>query len=367
MIRSYKYKLRMNQAFRGACERTLDSCRDLYNAALQQRIAAYKLGRPIGFLDQARQLTEARDLPEVRAILRSFQIATLKRLDSAYQEFFDRVKSRKQKAGFPRFKGHARYESFSTLDAREFRLRGDRLTVQKLGSCRVRLSRPLLGRPKALVIRRSFDGWYAIITCDAVEPKTLPVTGANVGVDVGLASFAVLSNGDSVDNPRYFRNGEQMLANAQRKLARKKRGSNSRKPARRLVARAHAKIRRQRAWFHWQQARAIVSRFDLIAVEKLNVKGLTQSTLAKSIHDVGWTSFINKLLVKAEEAGRTVVKVSARFTSQDCSGCGKRKKKDLSERWHECECGVSLSRDHNAAINILARAGPALALSGANH
>lgn len=367
MIRSYKYKLRMNGAFLASCNHALDCCRDLYNAALSQRIGHFKQGKRIGFVEQSRELTHARELPEVGSVLRSFQDNVLKRLDRAYQSFFRRAKHDGGNAGFPRFKGRDRYDSFDTTDAREFRLEGDKLIVQKLGSCRVRLSRPLQGRPKTLIIRREIDGWYAVIGCDGIEPRPLPMTGASVGIDIGLESFATLSDGTKIENPRYFRRSETRVARTQQKLSRKEPGSRSRERARRVAAKVHAKIRRQREWFHRQQARAIVSRFDLIAVENLNVKGLVKSTLAKSIHDAAWSSFIDKLACKAEEAGRKLVKVPARFTSQDCSGCGLREKKTLAERWHSCECGVSLSRDHNAAINILARAGPALALSGADH
>lgn len=360
MRRSYKYKLRLNRRFRVACEQTLESCRQVYNAALEQRVTAHKAGRRTRYLEQCRQLTQARELPEVGAIARTFQANALKRLDTAYDGFFRRIKTHKGKAGFPRFKGYDRYDSFNTIDARAFRLDADKLTAFGLGSCRVRLSRSLAGRPKTLTIRREADGWYAVIGCDNVEPRVLPQVQQSVGVDVGLESFATLSTGKTISNPRFFQKGAERLANAQQRLALKTRGSQSRKRARRLVAKAHAKIQRQRDWFHWQQARALVFRYDLIAVEDLNVKGMAQGNLAKSIHDAGWALFITKLLVKAEEAAREVVKVSARFTSQDCSGCGKRQKKELSERWHSCECGVSLSRDHNAAINILARAGPSL-------
>lgn len=360
MVRSYKYKLRMNKAFFESCQRTLDCCRDLYNAALSQRVTRFKQGRIISFAEQCRQLTEAREIPEVGAVLRGFQSNTLKRLHRAYAAFFRRLKSKEGKAGFPRFKGYERYDSFNTMDTREFRLEGDKLTVQKLGSCRVRLSRPLAGTPRTLTIKREFDGWYVIIGCDGVEPSPLPKSNIAIGVDVGLTNFATLSNGEEINNPRYFRSGESGLARAQRRLALKRKGSESRKRAKRAAAKSHAKIQRQRDWFHWQQARALVSRFDLIAVENLNVKGLAKSNLAKSIYDVGWASFINKLACKAEEAGRKLVKVTARFTSQDCSRCGKRQKLDLSERWYSCPCGAELSRDHNAAINILGRAVPDL-------
>src|SRR5688572_9555452 len=173
MRKAYKYKLRLNAKFTAECERTLESCRFGYNSALSQRISYYRQGSSIGFLEQARQLTEARELPEARAVLRSFQTNTLKQLDRAYQAFFRRLKGGNGKPGLPRFKGYERFDSFSTLNARAFRIEGDRLTVHKLGSCRVRLSRPLEGIPKTLTMRREADGWYVVIVCD-VDARPLP-------------------------------------------------------------------------------------------------------------------------------------------------------------------------------------------------
>lgn len=309
------------------------------------------------WVEQSRELTQARELPEVGAVLRSFQAQTLKKLDRAYKAFFRRVKT-KQTAGFPRFKGYDRYVSFATEDVREFRLEGDKLIVQKLGSARLHLSRPLGGKAKKLVIKREHDGWYVTFSCEIPQPESLPVIGVSVGVDVGLESFATLSNGEVVENPRYFRKSESSLANAQKILALKKRGSLSRKKAKKIVQGWYAKVQRQRNWFHWRQARRLVRDFDTIVVEDLNVKGLARTHLAKSVHDAGWAGFIQKLSCKAEEAGRLLTRINPKYTSQECSSCGRVKKKELSERWYSCECGLELHRDHNAAINILARAAP---------
>lgn len=351
MIRSYKYKLRPNVKFRAALESTLGQCRDLYNAALHQRREAYKAaGKSLSWIEQSRELTEARQIPEVGEVLRSFQTQVLKKLDRAYKAFFRR-------GGFPRFKSFDRYNSFTTEDAREFRLEGDKLHVQKLGSVRLRLSRPLGGKAKKLVIKREHDGWYAVFSCE-VEMEPLPATGLRVGVDVGLESFATLSTSEQIENPRFYRESEGGLAKAQRVLARKKRGSLSRKRAKRIVQGWHAKIQRQRDWFHHQLARRLVKEFDVIVVEDLNVKGLARTRMAKSVLDAGWQGFIMKLNSKAEGAARLLVRVNPRGTSQTCSGCGGVKKKELSERWHSCACGAELHRDHNAALNILARAAP---------
>lgn len=357
-IRNYKYKIRMNARFRTLCEATLEGCRDLHNAALQQRRDAYRQqGKFVSWVDQSRQLTEAREMPEVGAILRSFQSHVLKKLDRAFAAFFRQVK-RGERPGYPRFKGFDRYNSFTTADWREFNVEGDRLKIHKLGSARLRLSRPLGGRAKQITIKREHDGWYAILSCECEDVNALAATGLSVGIDVGLKAFATLSTGEIIDNPRYFRRSESGLAEARRGLSLKKRGSLSRERAKRIVQSCYAKIKRQRDWFHWHEARKLVARFDRIAVEDLNVRGLARSNLAKSIYDAGWSTWINKLIVKAEDAGRAVIRVNANHTSQDCSKCGRREKKELSERWHSCPCGAELSRDHNAAINILARAVP---------
>ena len=147
MVRNYKYRIRPNRKFRAACEVTLDGCRELYNAGLHQRREAYKVaGKSLSWVEQSRDLTQARELPEVQAILRTFQTQTLKKLDRSFKDFFRRVRQHKEKSGFPRFRGRDRFDSFTTADAREFRLEGDKLTVQKLGSVRLRLSRPLGGK-----------------------------------------------------------------------------------------------------------------------------------------------------------------------------------------------------------------------------
>lgn len=359
MRRSYKYKLRLNRSFLTACEEALESCRFVYNSALSQRISHYRQGRSISFPEQSRQLTDARELPEVGCVLRSFQLNALRQVEKAYQGFFRRVKTKQSRAGFPRFKSRDRFGSFSTWDGCQFRLDGDKLTISKLGSCRVRLSRPLEGRPKTCTICREADGWYVAIACE-VEPAPLQKSSRAVGIDVGLENFVTLSDGGKIENPRFLDKGRTVLALAQQRLARKKRNSTSRRRAKELLARAYLKTRRQRDWFHWQVTRNLTRRYGRIAVEKLNVKGMAQSSLTKSIHDVGWALFITKLASKAEEAGRELIKVPARFTSQDCSGCGLRKRKDLSERWHSCPCGTELDRDVNAARNILARAWPDL-------
>jgi len=196
------------------------------------------------------------------------------------------------------------------------------------------------------------------------EPEPLPACELAVGIDVGLATFAVCSDGTEIANPRHFRAAERRLRLAQRKLARRKRRSRRRLKARQEVARVHMHVANQRRDFHHKTAHMLVHEYGLIGVEDLNITGLAGSMLAKSVHDAGWSQLIWILSCKAEEAGRTLVKVNPAGTTQDCSACGRHVPKTLSERWHSCVCGLSMSRDLNAALNILKRAFAILATQG---
>ncbi len=188
-------------------------------------------------------------------------------------------------------------------------------------------------------------------------PKPFYTLSKEIGIDVGLKTFAFLSNGDVIENPRFFRKDEKALARAGRKQAKTKKRSRERKKANKVLSRIHERIRNRRHDFVHQTARRLVNCYGVIAVEKLNVKGMVKNhCLAKSISDASWSMFRSILVQKAESAvNRTVVEVNPRYTSQMCSRCGNIQKKSLSVRWHSCQkCGLSLDRDMNAAINIAA-------------
>ena len=360
-IKTFEFKLRVNKKFVAACEKVLDDARDVYNAALHQRINWYHhtFSRSINYVEQSRQLTAARELPEVGACLRNIQQDALEKLDEAFKAFFRRVK-KGEKPGFPRFKGRARYHTFSQKieKVRGCPLKGDKLTVPGVGSCRVRLSRPVEGTVKQLRITRRADGWFVLLVCELPKPALLPRTGDRVGIDVGLENFATLSTGETIENPRHLRKAERRLQTAQRKVSRRKRGSHRRKKAVRELRLQHLTISRQRKDFHFKTAKPMVEEFDTIAVEDLKIKNLVRNPhLAKSISDAGWGQFLRILTVKAESAGREIERVSPAFTSQDCSQCGERVRKSLAMREHVClVCGFVAHRDHNAAINVKARA-----------
>lgn len=231
-----------------------------------------------------------------------------------------------------------------------------RLCLSKIGNLKVKWHRPIEGRIKTCTIRRDVDQWFVSFVCELPDPqRVLPLS--EVGIDVGIESFAVTSAGEFVENPRFLTEWLPKLRRAQRALSRAKRGSHRRAKARLRVARLHRKVRRLRLNFHHQIARELVNRFDYIAMEELNVAGMVRNRhLARHISDVGWAQFGRVLECKAAEAGKTVIRIDARYTSQVCSGCGAVVEKDLSVRWHECpHCGLSMHRDHNAARNILAK------------
>ncbi len=252
-----------------------------------------------------------------------------------------------------RFKAKARYDSF-TYPQSGFRLEGDKLHLSKIGSCRLRLSRPVEGRIKTCTIKREADGWYAVFAVEENSCRYIPKTGKSVGVDLGIASSATLSTGEQIENPKYLRQAERGLKSAQRSVSRKKLRSSSRKKAVQLLAKRHLRVKRQRLDFFHKRSLELLRGFDSFAFEDLNIAGMMRSHhLAKSISDAAWDTFLNIHTNKAAEAGRVVRLVPAAFTSQDCSRCGARVRKTLAAREHRCVgCGLVLCRDYNAAINI---------------
>src|SRR5262249_18609744 len=210
------------------------------------------------------------------------------------------------------------------------------------------------GTPKTVTILREADGWYACISCADIPVQPLPAMGQETGIDLGIEAFATLSNGMRIFSPGWYRQAERALKMAHRRVSRRKKGSNRRRKAVKLLAKAHQKVRRARQDFHHKTALALVRANDTIYHEDLQTANMVRNHhLAKSIQDAGWSAFLSILSFKAACAGRSVVAVPPAYTSQICSGCGVLVSKGLSVRWHSCpECGTSLHRDHNAAKNI---------------
>src|SRR5579859_5047853 len=367
MRKTFTYRLYPNKQQQRLLEQQLEECRWLYNHLLAARRDAWEQRQESMRLYDQHAILPA--LKAERPALAGVQSQVLQnvavRIDLAFQAFFRRVKAGEKEPGYPRFRGQGRYDSFTfpqvpvgcklDADAR-------RLHIMNVGQVKVVLHRPLEGTPKTATIRRSRTGkWYVTFSCECAEPSPLPETGQQVGIDVGLKTFAMLSTGQAgeagqaIVNPRFFRQEEQALAKAQRRLAKKEKGTPARAERRTVVARVYERTAWRRSDFTHQQSRRIVNAFDLIAVEDLSVNRMVHHhCLAKSIHDAAWSQFADLLSYKAAWAGRTFVAVNPAYTSQDCSQCGHRQTMPLSDRVYTCPCcGVVLDRDLNASRNIL--------------
>ncbi len=359
MRKSFRYKARLSPSARRRAEGQLALCAELYNAALQERRDAWKrAGVSITAASQMAQLPEIKRIrPELKEIGSQVLQDVIQRLDRAFESFFRRVKAG-EKPGFPRFKGRHRYSSLTFKQA-GWKLEGRRLGLQGIGTLKLFLSRPIEGTVKTVTVRRDRCGdWWVTFSCDDVPLRTLQETGRAVGVDLGLGKFLATSDGDQVANPCHLRAAAARLGQAARRVSRRKKGSKRRRAAVQTLARRHRSVERARRDFHFKTALGLVRAHDVIAVEALNVRGLSRGMLAKSVHDAGWAQFIAILRAKAEEAGREVMEVNPAGTTQGCSGCGTEPetKKSLAVRVHRCPCGLVLDRDVNAARNILLRA-----------
>lgn len=349
---TYKFRLYPTKQQVALLESTLVLCQELYNAALQERRDAWRINREsVNFAVQSAQLPDIKEArPELNGVYSQVLQDTLRRVDKTFKAFFARVK-RKAKAGFPRFRSRSRYDSF-TYPQLGFSIQGSKLSLSKIGNVKIKLHRPVEGKIKILTVKRKAGKWYACFSVER-EATPLPARVESIGIDVGLSAFATLSDGIEVPNPRYYWGAQKQLRRAQRKVARRKKGSHGRRKAVQLLQRAHAHVRNQRSDFHHKISRWLVNNYGTIAVEDLNVKGLAQGMLAKSVTDAGWSAFLQKLSYKAEDAGRELWKVDPRGTSQRCV-CGADVPKQLTERWHECgSCGLSIGRDHASALEIL--------------
>lgn len=360
-LKTFKYRLYPGKAQEKNLYRVLVYARNLYNMALAERKYAYQLeGRTVTLADteQMAKYYRATFCCEDMLFSQTAQ-SVVKQVDSAYQAFFRRVKAG-EKPGYPRFKGRNRFNSFEFKQfGRGAKLEGKRLKLYGIGRVAVRWHRPIEGTIKTVRIQHQAGKWYACFTCEVPGQKPLPETGRVVGLDMGISALITTSDGEKVDNPSFYRAGHKRLRLLQRRLARAKRGSTNRRRALLAVQRQQARVANQRRDYLNKLTYALVQRFDGIALEDLSIRNMVRNKhLSKSILDSGWGYFADQLCAKAESAGRMVEFVDPRNTSKCCSNCGAVFPDfDLSTRWVECACGLSLDRDHNAAISILNRAG----------
>jgi putative transposase len=268
-----------------------------------------------------------------------------------------------KRSGKPRFKGQGRYRSIAFPDpVKPEHINGNSIQLPKIGKLKVILHRPIPDgfKVKTAAIVKKADGYYITLSLqDSSVPELspeAPTLDNTIGIDLGLKSFLVDDSGEEVTIPQHYRKSERRLKKIQRSLSRKKKGSNRRKKAIKRVAKAHLKVSNQRSDFHYKTAKKLLNKGKNIGHEDLNIKGIARTRMAKSTHDAGWGQFLQILLVKAANAGLMTIAVNPNGTTQECSSCGQKVPKTIQDRWHECQCGCSLDRDHNAAKNIKHRA-----------
>jgi putative transposase len=358
MKRAYKYRVYPTDEQARNLAQTFGCTRFVYNFALSKRKRAYfDRGVKLSTKDLSAALTALKKaegttwLREVSAV--PLQQA-LRHLDAAYTNFFE------GRADYPTCKKKHHAQS-ATYTNNAFTLKGDKLTLAKQHEpLPIAWSRPLLDgcKPSSVTVSKDKAGRYfvSLLLEEDIQPLA-PVT-QQVGLDVGLKSMVVMSTGEAIANPKYLARDSQKLAKAQRRLARKKKGSKNRNKARQTVARIHAHIADSRRDYQHKLSTRIIRENQTVCVESLNVKGMVKNhCLAKAISDVGWGEFTRQLEYKAKWYGRSFIKIDRWYpSSKTCSACGHvlaTLTLDIRE-WICPACEVCHDRDVNAACNILA-------------
>lgn len=357
MKKAYMFRIYPNKNQDVILNRTLSTCRHLYNNSLAERKKQAELNRlkksfdvfPWGYPEwvnkygQMRYLTATKTEYQKDVYGQVLQDA-IKRSDKSMTNFFKGF-------GYPRFKGRNRYNSF-TYPQNGFSIKDGKLHLSKIGNIKIILHREIEGKIKTCTIKKDIDHWYVSFSCEIEEPKPVKIK-TKTGIDVGLIDLITLSNGQQVKPPKFLRESEDKLTQEQKRLSRKKKGSGKRNRQKIIVAKVHRKIRNQRKDFAHKLSRNLVDTYDSIKFEDLQIKNMVQNHhLAKSINDAGWYQLMQFTKYKAEYAGKLVEFVNPAGTSQTCI-CGFSVPKDLSVRTHICpSCGLVMGRDQVSAILI---------------
>ena len=358
MQKQFKYRIYPTKKQTRLLNETLEECRWLYNHLLEQRRNAYEHeGKVLSCFEQQRTYVALKEQRPSLSIVHSQVLQNVAiRIDLVFKAFLRRCK-RGEKAGFPRFKGQGRYDSITYPQVPNgCQIRDGKLYLSKIGHVKIELHRPLRGNPRACTISCSSTGkWYACFTTEC-EPEPLPDNPKPVGIDIGLKTFATLSNQEEIENPRFFQTEEKALAKARRRLASAQGETKRHRKRRKVMARIQERAKWRRQDFTHQHSRSIVNRFGVICVEDFRANQISHhSCRKKSIADVAWSAFFDQLIAKAAEAERQLIKVNPAYIVQTCSKCRHRQKKPPAEGIFACPCcHLHLDCDLNTALNILA-------------
>lgn len=352
----FRYRLKPTKAQVTILNQTLEHCRWVYNQTLALRKNAFEQeGKSVSYFESKRMIPVWKEsYPELKQVHSQVLQDVVLRVNLAFQAFFRRVQSGEEDPGYPRFKGRNRYDSLSYPQS-GFSIDGNKLWLSKIGEIKLWMHRPIEGIVKRLTIRRSATKkWYVSFLVEESPSHILEPFDKAVGVDMGILNFAVLSDGEVVDNPRFLRTDEEGLQLAQSKRDKLPKGSQKRRKATKAVNHLYERVSNRRENFAQQLSREWVNNYGIICFEDLNITKMVHNhNLAKNILDAAWNKLVQYTSYKAVDAGRRVVLVNPANTSQMCSGCGQIVKKDLSVRVHDCpHCNLSIDRDLNAALNI---------------
>jgi putative transposase len=362
LTRAYKFRIYPDATRQEEIDERLVLAQQFYNKLLEKSIQSYKSGNHKTSMAQFNRFVKE-IIQEDKKYLKLYSQTRCEieyRLLKAYQNFFRRIKERKKKAGFPRFRSRDRYKSITyPQDNGSFSIKKGRLRVSRIGTMPVDLHRKIEGIIKTLAIKREGKNYYAVFTT-VNEIKIPEVKNTNpVGIDLGLDSFIAISDGTKIEKPKFMQQNRKRIAHWQRIVARRNKGSRRRQRAKAHLQKTYEYSTNQSGdYLHKLSDTLVNSGYTSFAVEDLRIQNMVKNhRLASSIHDASWNRFIQLLSYKAESAGLSVVKVDARNTSRTCSNCGNIQDTPLSERTYKCQrCGMSKDRDINASINILNRA-----------